>query len=452
MIVERHYDDETLIGLLGSNLDPLRDPHLAVCVSCSDNLESYRAIADVLGQGAAWDLRDLRQEPVPETISNLRMFSAVMAVEEESAKKAVAELLGQPRSSWPSAITNRLELHSPSAVSALVAASETAIDRDPSEAVALAEVATRIAQMLKSDSRSGDSIPRAIGVAWRQYAYAEFYVGEFSVAWDAVSKSQAAFESCTVSDYDLARLSIVRGLILSAQGHYEEATAEARRAAAVFDAFGDGQRSASARLAEAYALIEQLRYQDAFVILSTVEREYCTEIDNWARAMLAMNLGICQAELGAVAEALDHYSIAAAIFDEIGSPVEAARVRHNVACLLAIQGRLGDAKTRFRSLRTEFRKLGMGNMAVSADLELAEILLAENSHDEAEALCAAAVEQFQRTGLSGTTQGMVALSFLREAAVQRRATPQAARHVRQYLERLPKEPQLLFAPPPLPPL
>ena len=33
-------------------------------------------------------------------------------------------------------------------------------------------------------------------------------------------------------------------------------------------------------------------------------------------------------------------------------PVEAARVRHNVACLLAIQGRLSDAKRRFRSLRT----------------------------------------------------------------------------------------------------
>jgi len=44
MIVERHYDDETLIGLLGSNLDPMRDPHLSVCSSCSDNLEAYRAI------------------------------------------------------------------------------------------------------------------------------------------------------------------------------------------------------------------------------------------------------------------------------------------------------------------------------------------------------------------------------------------------------------------------
>ena len=55
MIVERHYDDETLIGLLGIN-EAARDPHLAVCNTCSENLASYRAVADVLGEDAAWDM------------------------------------------------------------------------------------------------------------------------------------------------------------------------------------------------------------------------------------------------------------------------------------------------------------------------------------------------------------------------------------------------------------
>jgi tetratricopeptide (TPR) repeat protein len=295
-------------------------------------------------------------------------------------------------------------------------------------------------------------VSRAKGIAWRQYAYAAFYVGEYPSASDAITKSHQAFESCAVSDYDLARLSIVRGLILAAQEHHEEARDEVRRAASVFEAFGDRKRAASARSAEAFSLIAEHRYHDALAILKTVERDYTAEIDNQARATLAMNLAICYSELGPVTEAFDHYSVAAAIYDEIGSATEAARVRHNIACLLATQGKLVDAKARFRILRTEYRKLGMGHMAVSADLDLAEILLAENAHEEAEALCAAAVEQFQKIGLSATTQGMTALSFLREAAAQRRATPQAARQVRQYIERLPKEPQLLFAPPPLPPL
>ncbi|HET7705789.1 MAG TPA: tetratricopeptide repeat protein [Thermoanaerobaculia bacterium] len=450
MIVERHYDDETLIGLLGSNLDAAKDPHLAVCSTCSENLDSYRAIADVLGHDAAWDLRDLRQEPVPETIASLRMFTSVFAAEDEKAQKAVAALLAQPKTTWNSAISHSLELQSAAAVNAFVAVSEKAIDRDPSEALAIAGLATRVAQLLKDDAYSKGVISRAVGTAWRQYAYAAFYVGEFPAATDAVAKSRAAFESCAVSDYDLARLAIVRSLILSQQDQHDAARDEVRHAAAVFEAFGDRGRAASAMVAEAYSLISQQHFNEALPILKTVERDYAADMDNYARANVANNLAICYTGLGSVMEAFDQYSIAATIYDEIGNAPEAARVRHNLGWFLAEQGRLRDAQARFRSVRMEFRKLGMADAAVAADLDLAELLLAENAHAEAEALCSAAVEQFQKTGLSATTRGLTALTFLREAAAQRRATPEAARHVRRYLERLPKEPELLFAPPPLP--
>jgi tetratricopeptide (TPR) repeat protein len=217
----------------------------------------------------------------------------------------------------------------------------------------------------------------------------------------------------------------------------------------VFEAFGDRSRTASAKVAEAYSFISEHRFKEAVPVLKTVERDYAAEIDNYARANVANNLAICYTELGSAQEAFDQYAIAAAILDEIGNAPEAARVRHNIGCLLAAQGRLGDAQTRFRSVRMEYRRLGMADAAVAADLDLAELLLAENAHAEAAALCGAAVEQFEKTGLSATTKGLTALSFLREAAAQQRATPETARHVRRYLERLPREPQLLFAPPPL---
>jgi tetratricopeptide (TPR) repeat protein len=450
MIVERHYDDETLIGLLGSNLDPAKDPHLVVCSTCSDNLESYRAIADVLGRDAAWDLRDLRQEPVPETISELRMFSSAFAAEDEKAQKSIDSLLAQPKSTWASAVDDSLELHSAAAVNAFVTASEQALDRDPSEAMAIAGLATRIAHQLRSDAYPSGVVSRAVGVAWRQYAYAAFYVGEYPAASEAVTKSRAAFEACAVSDYDLARLSIVRSLILSEQDQHDEARAEVQRAATVFEAFGDRSRAASAKVAEAYSLMNQHRYREALPILKAVERDYAEDIDNYSRANVAANLAVCYAELDAVSEAFDQYSIAAAIYDEIGNAPEAARVRHNLGCFLALQGRLSDAEAKFRLVRMEFRKLGMADLAVVADLDLAELLLAANAHAEAEVLCTGALEQFQKTGLGATTKGLTALTFLKEAVAQRRATPEAARHVRRYLERLPREPELLFAPLPLP--
>lgn len=449
MISERHYDDETLIGLVAArSTDAISDPHLAVCVSCSDTLASYRAIAEVLGEDAVWDLRDLRDEPVPETISSLRTASLSFAADEEAAAAAVATLIAEPQESWLDSVTGNFAFQTPSVVKALVAASERAIDQAPALAVAIASLATHIARLLPPDAYPGDTVVRMHGTALRQCAYASFYVGDYRKAEEAIGEARTAFESCHVSDYDLARLAVVRGLVLAAQDQHEEARTIAREAAEVFKAFGDRQRFASARLAEAFSLLQELRYRDALPILEAVERDYSADIDSTARGGLVTNLGVCYSETGRVSEALDHFQIAAAIYDEIGSTSEAARVRYNVASLLAAHGRPADAKVRLRSLRTEFERLGMHHVVVTADLDLAELLLAEHAYAEAEILCASAVEQFQKLGLSATTQGMTALMYLREAAAQRRATPQTARHVRKYIERLPKEPDLLFAPPP----
>ncbi|HEU4523237.1 MAG TPA: tetratricopeptide repeat protein [Thermoanaerobaculia bacterium] len=452
MIVERHYDDETLIGLVAARkTEATADPHLVICNSCSETLASYRAIAEVLGEDAVWDLRDLRNEPEPEMISGLRSCASAFAAEEEAAEAAVAALLGEPRSSWSAAIGRDLALQTPAVVKALVAASERAIDHVPADAVAIAALATHVAGLLPVEAYQGDTVIRARGTALRQQAYALFYVGDYPKAEQVIDEAHAAFEACLVSDYDLARLSVVRGLVLSAQERHDEARAAAREAAVVFEAFGDRQRYASARMAEAFSYMNQLRYRDALPVLESIERELATAIDSDARGRVVSNIAVCYSQLGLVAEALDHFQIAAAIYDENQNAPEAARVRYNVASLLALRGRTSDAKLRLRAVREDLQRLGMIHLSVSAGLDIAELLLAENAYSEAEALCASAVAQFKKLGLSATTQGMTALMYLQEAAAQRRATPQAARQIRKYIERLPKEPNLLFAPPSLPP-
>ncbi|HUP48533.1 MAG TPA: hypothetical protein VNA04_07065 [Thermoanaerobaculia bacterium] len=452
MIVERHYDDETLIGLLSRTLDPERDSHLAICSTCSDTLASYKVIAEVLGEEAAWDLRDLRQEPVPETVAALRSASLAVAADQHIATAAVANLLRLPQQQWLPAVTASSELQKPAIVHALVKASEEVLYRDPAEALTVARLATEVGGVLVPQHGSADVVFRSRGTAWRQFAFVAFYVGDYPAAWRGVDQAQTAFESCVVSDYELGRVSIVRGLILSASDRHEEALDEARSAARIFRAFGDRQRFAAARSAEAFSLLNQLRYREALPILEDLEERYKADMDSEARALVLGNLALCQWQLGAVPRALDLYQITAAIYEETANAPEAARVRYNVACLLAAEGRHAEAKLRLRSVRDDFQRLGMAHMAVSAGLDLAELLLAEKSYADAEELCATAVQQFQTTGLSTTTEGMTALLYLREATAQRRATPQTAQHVRKYIQRLPKEPQLLFAPPPSPPI
>ena len=233
------------------------------------------------------------------------------------------------------------------------------------------------------------------------------------------------------------------------QERHDDALRVASRAARVFEAFGDRQRLASAKVAIANAHIFQLQYRDALPLLQDIEAEFRAEVDSDTRARVLGNIALCQIELQLISEGLTNYQVAAAIFEELGNVSEAARIRYHVAGLLAANGKHAEAKNRLRSVRNDFQKIGMLHLAVSAGLDLSEILISEKSFAEAEQLCIEAIRQFERTGLGTTTQGLTALSFLKEAAAERRATPQVARHVRTYIERLPNEPQLLFAPPPL---
>jgi hypothetical protein len=150
-------------------------------------------------------------------------------------------------------------------------------------------------------------------------------------------------------------------------------------------------------------------------------------------------------------EALQSLQLAAEVYNELGHETEAVRVRYNVALLLAANGRRSEARTRLVEVQNDFLRLGMTHVAVVAGLDLAELALLENSFEEVEDLCRAAIRQFEKAGVAYTSEALTALTFLREAAEQRRATQEIVWHVKTYIRRLPDEPALLFAPAPLPP-
>src|SRR5215210_117323 len=99
MMVERHYDDETLLAFLekerlGS------DSHLTDCLACSEKLDTFRTVTDVLHEHDVWDRATVRQDPVPETITSLRAFADRMASEDTAADAILPELLAGPREEW----------------------------------------------------------------------------------------------------------------------------------------------------------------------------------------------------------------------------------------------------------------------------------------------------------------------------------------------------------------
>src|SRR5215211_2811437 len=99
MMVERHYDDETILALLeeerlGS------DPHLTACPPCAEKLDTYRTVSDVLHEHNVWDSAPVRRDPLPETVATLRAFADRMAFEDMQAQEYVQELLTGAREEW----------------------------------------------------------------------------------------------------------------------------------------------------------------------------------------------------------------------------------------------------------------------------------------------------------------------------------------------------------------
>ena len=451
MIVERHYDDETLIGLLASSGETAPDPHLESCSLCAEMLASYRAIADVLGEDAVWELCELRLEPDPQTMASLRTAMAGKQAEERNATALIAELLSLPRESWVKTAQSDLHLHTLGIVSGLIEASEAVLATTPTDGLEIAHAAVEIADRIDVAEYPADAVRKARAASRRQFGYSLFFTGQASKALPVIAQGERDLDGCAVADYELARLGIVRSLIDSSQERYEEALAGARNSVRVFEAYGDRARIASGLLTQAFMFMLQYRYTDALTILSRVEEEYRQDIDVESRARLLGNLGVCQAETGQIAPAMQSFQVGVALADELGAKSDSASLRFKIASLLALVGRHAEAESRYRSLRTEFLQLGMPHTAVTVGLELAELLIEQSKFDEIERLAQQALDQYQTSSLYHPTEATVALRFLKEVARNKVVTREVVRYVRRHLERLPNEPELLFAPPPLPP-
>lgn len=448
MIAERHYDEDALVTMLDARALE-SDAHLATCGECAERLEDFRLVTECLRDAATWDQREVASAPNANTIATLRALADTMAAEDAAARGHLTELLAGPREMWMAKLSAHPEWRTAGMVRALIAATDRALDTMPADAVEITLLATDIAADLQPGTVSADAISRLRGAAWRERAYALYYTGAVAAADSACSEAEFYFDRLTLSEYEMGRLNVVRALISRSLENYRASIQFANEASSTFRAFGDGGRAASAQLAGIHAHFGSGNYQEALNKLVAVESTLQNSSDTQTHARVLGNLGFCCWKLGRIDEALRYHEAAAALFDDLGIHTESVRTRWNVAEILAGEGRVSEALSRLDAVQTEFQRLGMISAATLAGLDAAEILLANGDYQKVEEICAAAMKQFVSEGLEHTERALTALAFVKEAAASRVATPTVVRHVRQYLERLPDEPNLLFAPPPV---
>lgn len=441
-MIERHYTDEALISLIETNRAD-SDRHLPSCQPCSAKIESFRMIADALCDQETWD-RPAR-EPVPATIANLRAFADRMTDEDSRAEAILPKLLAGSREEWMPRLQEHPEWRTAGVVRKLIAQAYTVVVTMPPDAVETMNIATEIAEHLNPADHPSDTVARLRGAAWRDKAYALFYVGKFAEAETAIFASERHFCSCVVSEYDLARLGIVKALVLRPFERFAEASDAAVASAQTFERHGDLNRTVSARLAEVHLLVGRGTYAEAERLLLDLERQMSISTDVGTHARVLGNLAHVYRKRGKVELAIHYYDCASALLNDIGARTETVRIRWNVAVMLAEAGKVTDACDRLRDLSREMDHLGMTSEAALAGLDVAELLLAQNRYEEVAEICRTTMEAFELAGLSYTTRALTALAYIREAATQRRADRALVRNVRDYIQKLPRQPNLLFA-------
>jgi tetratricopeptide (TPR) repeat protein len=446
-MIERHYDDEALISLIDSNRAE-GDTHLPSCKPCSAKIESFRMIADALSDQDVWDTRPVRTEAIPGTIANLRAFADRMTIEDACAEGILPELLAGPREEWLPRLNAHPEWRTAGVARKLLARTYTVVVAMPPDAVEMTSLATNIADGLSVPEYLSDTVARLRGAAWRDKAYALYYVGQFPEAEMAILIAERQFSSCIVNEYDLARLGTVKALVLRPFERYSEASETAVASARVFDRYGDLDKAVSAKLAEAHMLVSRNLYAEAERLLLDLEQQISPSTHIGTHARVLGNLGECYRKMGRVELAIHYYDCASALLDDIGARTETVRVRWSVAVMLAEAGKVADACERLREVTREMEHLGMTSELALAGLDVAEFLLAQSRYEEVDQICHSTMQAFESAGLSYTARALTALAYIREAASQRRSDRTLVRNVRDYIRKLPRQPNLLFAPAP----
>jgi tetratricopeptide (TPR) repeat protein len=442
MMIEQHYDEEVLAGFLGEPIDSAeRDRHLAGCSLCKQTLKSIRDTAGLLKHADVWSHESFSSAPRPETLAFLRNVQQTMADEDAVAEVYIKQLLAGSRDTWAPRLAEHPEWRTAGVVRKLIAATVRVIDFMPADAVEISRMAVEIADGLVRSEHSPSLVSRLRLAASLERAYALMCTGAYVDAMEAIAAADA-LESTIGSEFDRARLDLVRVLVYRTLERRDEALLVANSAGRVFEQYNDFGRSAAAHSAEAIVLYHARRYREALAIHTSIADDQ--RIDPRWRASSLHNAALCYRELGAFEESIQCTLKAIDAFDRQQMVSHRVKARWNLARLFLAQQRHPEAMRLLPEIQEEFRDLGMEIDVALVALDIAESLLAMDRVDEVPDACRVAIDYFRSAQLGYTEGALMALATLREAAACRTLTFSDVRDLRIYFAGLPREPQLMF--------
>ena len=445
MIIEQHYDDEILIGLLESGDEAARDKHVSSCHTCAGALESLRAVTTGLQEATVWDQRELPETPNRQIKNAIRGFAAAVSAEDREAESVVRQLLAADSDRSRAMLQRNPEWRTAGVVRRILAAVDDVNFTDPKRAVDLTVLATDIAESLDVTDYPIDTVMKLRATAWRDRAYALYYIGSYTESLAALDRVDERLARCVIPEFDTAQTKLERARVYAATEKFEAAITLAREARAVFTRYGNQKRAVVAEIVEGAALLRTRRFTEGLAIhLRIAENE---TVEETVKACAMNNAAYCYRELGCFDEAKALYVKTVYTFDRLGMVTLRIGARWNVALVLSAEGRFEQSFEILCELRDEARDLGMAHDLALLSVDAAEALLMLNRRSEVSNFCHAAIEYFAHAGLAYTAPALTALAYVRESAERGTLTVADVHNVRAFIELLPKQPQLQFARP-----
>jgi tetratricopeptide (TPR) repeat protein len=318
--------------------------------------------------------------------------------ERDTAGSVMEMVEATPPEAWPT-LAAVPELQTNAALEVLGEEVRRRLDRNPREALALAELATTIADALPRTAYPAVTLAQIRATAWKDLAKTLRFLGRYDETFRAIERAEEILEKHVALGLDRAVVDLVKALAFIDTGRYDEARALAMTCGSVFLAHGDLTRALYAGEIEANVLYEERRYTDAQALYHSLLDVARAADDDAAEARFHNNAGYCAMQLDDFRTANIHFSEAIAKLTDLGEKVAATRTQWGAGLVLVGRGQTEHGLQYLSAARQSFADFGMVEEASLCGLSIAEALLSRGDADSARLLVRDVAEQFRESHL-----------------------------------------------------
>ena len=137
------------------------------------------------------------------------------------------------------------------------------LERDPAQALAIANLAAAIAETIPASTYPPLVIAQIRSTALRDRANALRYLGRLDEAYDAIETAESRLSEFPAAVHDRAIIWLVKAMILAQMDHFDEAEQMINAASVIFADVNDSARFLQAGVVHGNLLGRQKRYAEA---------------------------------------------------------------------------------------------------------------------------------------------------------------------------------------------